>query len=178
MQGLMTIKETAGYLRLNHSTLYKLVEKGKIPASKVGGSWRFNKDTLDDWLGRQWRQARSAVLVVDNDARVRDVLRDIVAEQGYEVVAVATGEKAIEEVEKRHFDLIFLDLVLSGLSGVEVLHAIKAKDRKAVVVIVTGYGDDPIALEAMSLGPLLLLRKPVHVNDIVEVLNIVMRATR
>jgi FixJ family two-component response regulator len=44
-----------------------------------------------------------------------------------------------------------------------------------VVVIVTGYGDDPIALDAMSLGPLFLIRKPFRTSDIVEVLNAMVR---
>jgi len=55
---------------------------------------------------------------------------------------------------------------------------IKAKDKRAVVVIVTGYGDDPVAMEAMALGPLLLIRKPFKVEDVIEVLNVVIRAKR
>ena len=51
--------------------------------------------------------------------------------------------------------------------------SIKDKDKSAVVVVVTGYGDDPIALQAMSLGPLLLIRKPFRQSDITEILNIV-----
>ena len=174
----MTVKEAAQYLKLNYMTIYKLAQKRKIPASKVGGNWRFKKDILDEWLADQCRGAERVVLVVDDDARVRDILNDVILEQGYEVVTVETGDKAIEEVAKRHFDLIFLDLVLPGLSGVEVLRAIKAKDERAAVVIITGYGDDPIALEAMSLGPLLLIRKPLRISDIVEVLDIVVGARR
>ncbi len=178
MQELMTIKETARYLKLNHSTLYKLAQKGKVPASKVGGAWRFSKEMLDDWLTSQSRLARGMVLVVDDDARVRDVLGDIVIGQGYQVVAAENGERAIEEMEKQHFDLVFLDLVLPGLSGIKVLGWVRARGEKPVVAIVTGYGDDPIALEAMSMGPLVLIRKPFRVNDVVEVLDMVMRTRR
>lgn len=176
MRELLTLKETASYLKLNYSTLYKLAEKRKIPASKVGGSWRFNKQMLDDWLAGQWHQVKRSVLVVDDDTRVRDVLQDIIIDQGYQVVAVENGERAIEEMERQHFDLVFLDLILPGLSGIEVLEWVKAKGGKAVVAIVTSYGDDPIALEAMSMGPLLLIRKPFHVEGVVECLNIVMKA--
>ena len=113
--------------------------------------------------------------MVDDDPRVRQVLEDVIAAQGYRVVAVGTGEEALEEVDRRHFDLIFFDLVLPGKSGVETLAEVKAKDKKAVVVVVTGYGDDPIALDAMSLGPLFLIRKPFRTSDIVEVLNAMVR---
>ncbi len=174
----MTTKEAAEYLRLNYMTVYKLAQRGKIPATKVGGNWRFKRDILDEWIARQATLVEGIVLVVDDDPRVREVLEDVVKTQGYKVVAVGSGEEALKEVDRRHFDLIFFDLILPGKSGVETLAEIKAKDKKAVVVIVTGYGDDPIAMEAMTLGPLLLIRKPVKVEDIVEVLNVVIRARR
>lgn len=169
----MTIKEAAEYLRLNYMTVYRLAQKGTIPASKVGGNWRFKKEIIDEWLLEQTRKATGNVLVVDDDDRVRDLLRDMISERGYKVVAAANGDAAIAEVARQHFSLIFLDLVLPGMSGVDVLKEIKDRDKSAVVVVITGYGDDPIALQAMSLGPLLLIRKPFRQSDITEVLNIV-----
>jgi excisionase family DNA binding protein len=174
----MTTKEAAEYLRLNYMTVYKLAQRGRIPASKIGGNWRFKKDLLDSWLTEQATMVEGNVLVVDDDPGVCELLNDVISGQRYKVVTVDSGERALEEVQKRHFDLIFLDLVLPKMSGVEVLSAIKAKDKKAVVVIITGYGDDPIALEAMSLGPLFLIRKPFRTDDIIEVLNIVVRVRR
>ncbi len=178
MENLMTAKEAAEYLKINYMTVYKLAQRGKIPATKVGGNWRFKKEILDEWIARQATAVRGVVLVVDDDPRVRDVLEDVILAQGYRVAAVGSGEEALAEVERRHFDLIFLDLVLPGISGAEALAAIKEKDKKAVVAIVTGYGDDPIAMEAMALGPLLLIRKPFKPEDILEVLNVVIRARR
>ena len=178
METLMTAKEAAGYLKLNYMTAYKLAQRGKIPATKVVGNWRFKKEILDEWIAKQAAAAHGEVLVVDDDPRVREVLEEVISAQGYRVVAVGTGEEALEEVEKRHYDLIFLDLVLPGISGAEVLAAIKEKDKRAVVAIVTGYGDDPIAMEAMAMGPLLLIRKPFKPEDIREVLNVVIRAKR
>jgi FixJ family two-component response regulator len=63
------------------------------------------------------------------------------------------------------------------MSGIEVMKTIKEKSRDTVIVIVTGYADDPIALKAMAQGPLLLVRKPFRENDIIEVLNMVVRGT-
>lgn len=175
MSDLMTTKEAAEYLKLNYMTVYKLSQRGRIPASKIGGNWRFRKALLDDWLAKQATVVEGNVLVVDDDPEVVEILNEVISRKGFKVVGVGSGERALEELEKQHFDLIFLDLVLPGMSGVEALSAIKDKDKKAVVVIVTGYGDDPIALEAMSLGPLFLIRKPFRVSDIVEVLNAVVR---
>jgi excisionase family DNA binding protein len=176
MRQLMTFEEAADYLRLSHSTLYRLVQKGKVPASKVGGAWRFKRQILDNWLASQYQQGGGAVLVVEDDPKVRDILADIIVGQGYQAVAIGSGETALEEIERQHFDLVFLDLVLPGLSGPEVLERLKAKDRKIVVAIVTGYADCPIATEAMSMGPVLLIRKPFRVDDVMQVLNLVMKA--
>jgi len=178
MQQLMTIKDAANYLKISSSTIYKLVEKGRIPALKVGGAWRFKRDILDDWLNNQSSKYTRTVLIVDDDARVRDVIRDIVIERGYQVVTAENGERAIEEIERQHFDLVLLDLVLPGLSGLEVLRKLKAEDDKVMVVIVTGYGDYPIALEAMSLGPLVVVRKPFLKSDITYVLSTLTRVRR
>lgn len=178
MQQLMTIKDAANYLKISYSTIYKLVERGRIPAAKVGGAWRFKRDVLDDWLNSQIPKSTGTVLIVDDDARVRDVIRDIVIEQGYQVVTAENGERAVEEIERQHFDLVLLDLVLPNLSGIEVLRKLKAKDDEVMVVIVTGYGDYPIALEAMALGPILVVRKPFLKSDITYVLNTLTRVRR
>jgi excisionase family DNA binding protein len=177
MNSLMTIKEAAAYLRLNYMTLYRLAREGKIPALKVGGNWRFKKTLLDQWLSSKSRTPRGEILVVDDDSRIREVIKDFVALQGYKAVTVGSGTDAIKQVGKKHFDLIFLDLVLPDLSGVEVMQQIKEKDRKAVIIIITGYGDDPIAMEAMSHGPLLLIRKPLKIADIMEVLDMTMKVS-
>jgi excisionase family DNA binding protein len=49
----MTIDEIAAYLQVSKETIYKMVQKNQIPASKLGGQWRFNKDTVDTWLNAQ-----------------------------------------------------------------------------------------------------------------------------
>ena len=50
MQRLMTIKEVANYLRLSKVTVYKMTRQGKIPASKIGRQWRYNKAEIDSWV--------------------------------------------------------------------------------------------------------------------------------
>lgn len=175
---LMTTKEAAEYLKLNYMTVYKLAQRGRIPASKVGGNWRFKRDILDEWLTRRAVTVEGNVLVVDDDPKVCEVLRDVISRERYSVTTADSGERALEELDRRHYDLVFLDLMLPGISGVDVLSAIKKKDKKAVVVIITGYGDDPIALEAMALGPLFLIRKPFRTSDITEVLSVVVGARR
>ena len=178
MEGLMTIKDTADYLRLNYMTVYKLAQKGLLPAFKVGGNWRFKREILDEWVKNKASATIGTVLVVDDDPLILEILKEIIENQKYTALVADSGEAAIELIERQHFDLIFLDLKLPGLSGTEVLRAIKTKDKDTVVVIVTAFADDPIALEAMSMGPLMLIRKPFREKDVQEVLNIVLKGKK
>jgi len=58
MQRLMTIKELADYLRLSKVTVYKMTRQGKIPASKIGKQWRYNKSEIDSWLKQKSNSSR------------------------------------------------------------------------------------------------------------------------
>ena len=90
-------------------TIYKMAQKGTIPASKIGGNWRFDKRILDKWVADQINMTRGSVLIVDDDPQVRSLLKEIISGQGLKnTVDVGSGEEAIEQVHKQHFDLIFL----------------------------------------------------------------------
>jgi excisionase family DNA binding protein len=175
---LMTVKEAASYLQLNYMTVYRLIEKGSIPAIRVGGNWRFKKEMVDDWLNKRVQGEKGSVLVIDDDPLIRDLMKEIILQQDFKVSTVENGEEALALLGKESFTLVFLDLVLPGLSGIDVFKAIKEKSNNTLVVIVTGYGDDPVALNAMDLGPLLLMRKPFKDKDITEVLTLANKAKR
>ena len=124
------------------------------------------------------RKIERVVLVVDDDATIRDLLEEVISARGHEVVTVGSGEEAVKQVKKRHFHLIFLDWSLPGMSGAEALIAIKAEDERAVVVVITGYRDNHMTLVTISLGARLLISKPFQIKDIVEVLNMVNEGER
>jgi len=167
----MTTREAAEYLKLHYMTVYKLTQQGRIPAFKIGRNWRFRKDLLDDWLAKRETAAEMSVLLVNNDPEISKTLGEVVLRKGLNLVAVRSVEEALEELETDNFDVIFLDMSLLGMNSVEVLSNIKDKDKKAVVAVIVGYADAPKTLDAMSLGPMFLIRKPLQINDIVEVLD-------
>jgi excisionase family DNA binding protein len=79
MSNLMTTKEAAEYLKLNYMTVYKLAQRGRIPASKIGGNWRFRKDLLDDWLAKQAKVVEgneAFAYVVEHDIAIQDFMAD------------------------------------------------------------------------------------------------------
>jgi excisionase family DNA binding protein len=58
MTDIMTIKEVADYLKINEKTIYKLAKEKRIPAFKVGGNWRFKKNTIDEWIEKNMYEER------------------------------------------------------------------------------------------------------------------------
>lgn len=169
----MTVKEVAAYLRMNYQTVYRMAQRGDIPAMKVGHSWRFRKEGIDHWLESQMVTASKRILVVDDDPLICELFADVLAHQGHAVTTALNGPTALEEIEKGHFDIIFLDIFMPEMKGVEVFKRIKRIDPQSKVVIITGYPDERLVQEAITEGPLVILRKPVSTEDIEGVLTLV-----
>ena len=177
---MLTVKEVSEILHVHPSTVRSWCDQGMLKTHRIGprGDRRFRPEDVDNFLHLSGRGngGEGAVLIVDDDPQVSQLVKDIVEDQGYNVTCCETGEQALKEIGQQFFDLVFLDLVLPGISGLEVLRTIKEKEERTVVAVITGYGDDPIALEAMKLGPMFFIRKPFNMSTIIEVLNAVMRA--
>ncbi len=168
---LLTAKEAAEYFKLNEFTVYRLAKAGQIPSFKVGHSLRFRSDVLDRWMERKMDAERSmSVLIVDDEPGVVDAIAEIVRRANCEAVAAATGHEAIDRFGQQHFDLVLLDIMLPDTSGTEVFRHIKSVAPDTAVAIITGYADSQMAVEALSMGPLILLQKPLQVADIRQIL--------
>lgn len=179
---MLTVQEVANMLHVHPNTIRHWSEQGLMKTYRIGprGDRRFRREDIEDFVD-QWmkqRKQEKAVLVVDDDDEIRNLLYEIVTNKGYTVIAVESAEQALKELKKREFDLIFLDLVLPESSGVEVLRHVKASERETVVTVITGYGDTPIAFEAMSLGPMFFVSKPFEVSEILEILDLAMKIRR
>jgi two-component system response regulator HydG len=104
---------------------------------------------------------RLNVLVVDDEAALREVLSIRISDWGHEVRAVAGAAEAVREVEVRRPDLVLCDLVLPGSSGMAVLARTKEHDAAIPVVMMTAHGNIDGAVEAMKLGASDFLTKPL-----------------
>ena len=87
---LLTVKETAEYLRIPLPTVYYLVQRGKIPAIQIGGRWRIKKSALDRDILRQDKQGQPTALVVDDDLGLQDLFRTFLKQIGFSRVVVGT----------------------------------------------------------------------------------------
>src|SRR4249919_198381 len=131
----LTTEEVLEYLQVNLRTVYRLIKAGKIPAVRVGRQWRFRKRYIDAWLDSQRPRggARSAstapsrpatagngrprVLVVDDEASIRDLLAKTLALAEYDVDVAPDGRSALERMRLYPYDLLIADLKMPGMDG-------------------------------------------------------------
>jgi two-component system nitrogen regulation response regulator NtrX len=107
------------------------------------------------------------ILIIDDEAGIRSSLKGILEDEGYEVITTSTGEKGLELLESDNYDLIFLDIWLPEMSGIEVLEIVKARGEKQQVVMITGHGSVESAVKATKLGAFNFLEKPLSLEKVV-----------
>lgn len=112
-----------------------------------------------------------SILVVDDNAMSRKVIQFRLTRDGYEVVTAASGQEALEAIEREPVGLVFLDLLMDGMSGSEVLATLKKDERfcDIPVVIVSGVEDPAIIDECIQSGARDFLPKPVMAETLKEV---------
>jgi excisionase family DNA binding protein len=169
---LLTVKETAEYLRIPLPTVYYLVQRGKIPAIQIGGRWRVKKSALDHDILRQDKQGQPTVLVVDDDLGIQDLFRTFLKQIGFSRVVVGTAIEAIKSLRKQKFDLMFLDLQLPDAPGDQVYKTAKQIDPDLNVIVITGYPDSEILDRILQVSPVTVLKKPLKVEQLNQTVKI------
>jgi DNA-binding NtrC family response regulator len=100
------------------------------------------------------------LLVVDDDQEFRDTLKSRFALRGFEVAAAAGGEEALGLAERRSFDVAIFDMMMPGISGLELLRKFKVAHADCEIILLTGQGSIETAVEAMKAGAFDYLQKP------------------
>jgi excisionase family DNA binding protein len=166
IHNLLTVKETAEYLRIPIPTVYYLVQRGKLPAIQIGGRWRIKRSALDRDLLHQGKHGQPTVLVVDDDPGLQEVFRKFLKKIGFCRVVVGTAKEAIRSLGKQNFDLMFLDLKLPDASGDQVFKTAKQIDPDLNVIVVTGYPDSEILDRILQISPVTVLKKPLKIEQL------------
>ena len=111
------------------------------------------------------------VLVVEDEPGVLTALQDFVRELGCQPVGALTAEEALRLVESEPVDVVLLDLRLPGMSGLDFLRLRAFRDRGIPVVVISGIATEPEAHEALELGAIDFLRKPIGLDRLADVLS-------
>jgi excisionase family DNA binding protein len=184
----LTTEEVLEYLQVNLRTVYRLIKAGKIPAVRVGRQWRFRKRDIDAWLDSQRgpRTARTAaapaapaaraatvasrprVLVVDDEASIRDLLAKTLALAEYEVDVAPDGRSALDRMRMYPYDLLIADLKMPGMDGLSVIREAKRYKTDLPVIVITGFSTESSAIEAINLGVSGYLTKPFRVPEVLK----------
>ncbi|MGH9410980.1 MAG: sigma-54-dependent transcriptional regulator, partial [Vicinamibacterales bacterium] len=104
---------------------------------------------------------KARILVIDDEAEIRRSVRMILEYEGYDVQEAASGQEGVALIEREPHDLVFLDIKMPGLDGLEALQKIRQINDALPVVIISGHGTVSTAVEATKLGAYDLIEKPL-----------------
>ena len=109
---------------------------------------------------------KANILVVDDDLYIGDLIRDSLKDQGHNVIVVDNGEEAIELFKENHFDIAFIDYMLPGVTGLEVIRKARSDNPQTALILITGSVTSYIAEEAVAEGATSFLQKPFTFEQI------------
>jgi len=111
------------------------------------------------------------ILIVEDGRSQREMLKDFLAREGHRVTEAEDGNTAIRQVQGGHFDLLLLDFKMPGMNGMEVLEKIKNINPKISVIMMTAYGTIETAVDAMKLGAVDYIPKPIDLDQLLTLVS-------
>ena len=106
------------------------------------------------------------ILIIDDERSIRNSLKEILADEGYEVDVAENGLQGIEMVDKEKYNIIFCDIKMPEMDGIEVLDKLIQMGVDSAVVMISGHGDIDTAVECIKKGAFDFIRKPLDLNRI------------
>ncbi|MGA2481844.1 MAG: sigma-54 dependent transcriptional regulator [Candidatus Acidiferrales bacterium] len=111
--------------------------------------------------------SKETILIVDDEAGIRESLSQIFIDEGYQVLAVASGEEALALAASREFHVVLMDIWLPGIDGLETLTRLQALARPPMVIMISGHGSIETAVRATKLGAFDFVEKPLSLEKII-----------
>lgn len=109
------------------------------------------------------------VLIVDDEAPVRDMFTELLKKEDYKVSSAASGEEALATIKKEDYEVILLDIRLPGMSGLEALKMIKEAKPKSIIIMITGFGyDDDLIAKSKEYGCAGYIGKNMPISQILS----------
>ncbi len=113
----------------------------------------------------------AVILIVDDEAGVRSSLAGVLRDEGYQVDTVDSGEACLEQVRRKAYDVLLLDIWLPGLDGLDTLEQLRARGLEAEVIMISGHGNIENAVRATKLGAFDFIEKPLSLEKTVLVVR-------
>lgn len=109
-------------------------------------------------------KSKAHILITDDERGIRNTLKEILEFEEYEISVAESGTEALELISKNSFDLMFLDIKMKGIDGIETLRQIRTAGFEFPVIMISGHGTIDIAVEATKMGAFDFLEKPPDLN--------------
>jgi nitrogen regulation protein NR(I) len=110
----------------------------------------------------------STILIIDDDSEIRYSLDRVLSQAGYQIIEAASGEEGIEIVRKQSPSIIFLDIRMGGMTGIEALQHLRSIDRQVPIILMTAFGTTQTAIEAMKFGAFDYVMKPFDPEKVIS----------
>ena len=104
------------------------------------------------------------ILVIDDERSIRNTLKDILEFEKHEVALAGDGQTGLDAAQSESFDIIFSDIKMPGMDGIELLTILKEKEVEAPVVMISGHGNIETAVECIKKGAFDFIEKPIDLN--------------
>lgn len=111
------------------------------------------------------------ILIVDDEQTIRELCKELLEEEGYEVTLAVDGQDALDKMDYDVFDLFLIDMAMPRIGGFELMKMIKRKQPLAVIVILTGFSSIEGAVKAVHAGAFQYLSKPINSEELFEVVK-------
>jgi len=168
----LTLGQAAKFLGVAQSTIRKWSDQGRVPAFYTpGGHRRYRRRDLElfvDRSGPAGAPGGPLVLVVDDDARLREFLRVNLEIEGYSVREAESAEQALQAIEDQAPDLVLLDVVMPGVDGWQMLQRLQERHGSIPVIMFSGQVDERSAEQATERGARGFVGKPFDPQELLN----------
>jgi excisionase family DNA binding protein len=168
----LTLGQAAKFLGVAQSTIRKWSDQGLVPAFYTpGGHRRYRRRDLEAFLDRSGPGGATTgplVLVVDDDARIREYVRVNLEMEGYLVREAASADEALEAIDDQAPELVLLDVVMPGVDGWQMLQRMQERHGSIPVIMFSGQVDERSAGDAEERGARGFIGKPFDPQQLIE----------
>ncbi len=141
----------------------------------TGNRFRFDKQQIDRGLQQNPNGKQADILVVDDEPIIGQLIDSILKEKNQRVTTTVSSFEALKLVASGHFDLIFLDLTMKELDGVEVFRRIRERGKDVPIAVITGYPDRELYRKVMEFDLLTVIKKPFQFDNILSTVRSVVQ---
>ena len=168
----LTLGQAAKFLGVAQSTIRKWSDQGRVPAFYTpGGHRRYRRRDLELFIDRSGPAGSPGgplVLVVDDDARLREYMRVNLELEGYSVKEAEDAQRALDAIENQAPDLVLLDVVMPGIDGWELLQRLQERHGSIPVIMFSGKVDEQSVTEAAERGARGFVGKPFDPQELLS----------